>query len=143
MVVGFVASCSSKKTAPEATPDRVSPHGQEIDNAHASQLAMYKAPEGATPCESALNAFVAEADAARSLGRPSIFSFVAERDAFLASCNALGPVVQACLAPRYAARHRAECETAMPANAELAKLFVLRDVSVAPAKEPPLPAPKP
>lgn len=140
--VGLVAACSDKKAAPEPTPDRVSPHGQEIDNAHAPQLAMFKAPEGATPCETALNAFVAEADAAKKLGRPSIFSFVAERDAFLAGCNALGAVAQSCLAPRYAARHRQECETALPPNEKLAHLFVLRDGSEAP-KEPPLPAPKP
>ena len=142
-MVGLLAACSKKESAPEPAHDQVSPHGKEIDNAHASQLAMFKAAEGATPCETALNAFIAEGDAARKLGRPSVFSFVAERDAFLTACNALGAAVQACLAPHYAARHRQECETAMPPNEKLANLFVLRDDSEAKAKEPPLPTPKP
>ena len=140
-VLALCASCS--KASPEAAPDRVSPHGQEIDQAHAPQIAMFKAPEGATSCESALNAFVAEAAAARTLGRPSMFSFVADRDAFLAGCNALGSETQACLIPRYAARHREGCETALPTNDKLAHLFVLREESEATAKEPPLPTPKP
>jgi len=143
VVVGFVVTRSRSKPAPQATPDRVSPHGQEIDNAHAPQIAMYKAPEGATPCESALNAFVAEGNAARTQGKQSIFAFVADRDTFLAGCKALAPDVQSCLIPRYAARHRDACEVALPPNAQLAHLFVLREDSEAPAKEPPLPAPKP
>jgi hypothetical protein len=142
-VLALGASCSKKSSEPAPAPDRVSPHGQEIDDAHAPQIAMFKAPEGATPCESALNAFVAEANASRTLGRASIFSFVADRDAFLTGCKALGSEVQACLVPRYAARHREGCETVMPPNDKLAHLFVLRDDSEGPAKEPPLPTPKP
>ena len=104
---------------------------------------MYRAPEGATPCESALNAFAAEADAARLLGRPSIFSFVADRGTFLANCKALGSEVQSCLVPRDAARHREGCLATLPPNERLANLFVLREDSAAPAKEPPLPTPTP
>lgn len=132
-----------KKSDPKPTPDRVSPHGEEIDKAHAPQIAMFKAPEGATPCESALNAFNAEVDAARTQGAKSIFSFVADRDTFLANCKALAPEVQACLVPRYAARHHDECEAALQPYAKLANLFVLREGSEAPMKEPPLPTPKP
>lgn len=143
VVVGYFATRSGGETTPQATPDRVSPHGQEIDNAHAPELAMYKAPEGATPCESALNAFAAEVNAARRLGRESLFKFVADRDAFLAGCNALGSETQACLVPRYAARHRDGCLSALPPNAQLAHLFVLREDSAPPVKEPPLPTPTP
>lgn len=142
LVLGFVAACSGKDSAPPA-PDRVSPHGQAIDNAHATQLAMFKAPEGATPCESAFNAFTAETEAAKKLGRPSMFSFVADREAFLKGCNALGSEAQACLVPRYAARNRDSCETARPANEKLAHLYVLREDSDERESEPPLPTPKP
>lgn len=143
VVVGFVVTRSRSKVASEARPDRVSPHGKEIDSAHAPQIAMFKAPEGATPCESALNAFLAEVDAARTQGKRSIFAFVADRDTFLTNCKALAPAVQSCLVPHYAARHRDECQAALPPNAQLAKLFVLREDSEAPTSEPPLPTPKP
>jgi hypothetical protein len=144
LALGAAAACSGKKeSAPPPAPDRVSPHGQEIDSAHAPELAMYKAPEGATPCESAHNAFAAEGDAARKLGRESLFAFLADREAFLAACNALGSEVQKCLVPRYAARNREGCLTALPPNAKLANLFVLREDSQPAMKEPPLPTPKP
>jgi hypothetical protein len=143
LALAAVAVLGCKKSEPQAKPDRVSPHGKEIDSAHAPQIAMFKAPEGATPCESALNAFNAEVEAARTSGSKSIFTFVADRDTFLAGCKALAPEVQACLVPHYAARHRDDCNAALPPNAQLANLFVLRDDASASAKEPPLPTPKP
>lgn len=138
MVAAFVlASCSSDESKPKPAPERAPPrgeseHGKEMDDAFASVLAMYDAPEGATPCETALNAFEAEAAAAEKLGRPSYFSYVASRDVFLAGCRALTPEAQPCLAPRYQARHRDACGSALPPEGELAHLFVVRD---APAPE--------
>ena len=106
------------------TPVRgVSPHGAGIDEAHATVLAMYDAPEGATPCETAHNAFAAEAEAARSLGRESYFSFVADRAEFLAGCEELEPTTQRCLAPSYQARHREACKKALPEELTLPHLF--------------------
>ena len=58
----------------------MSQHGQEIDNSHAPELAMYKAPEGTTPCESALNAFVAETNA-----NPRPFRWTKDPDTIIAA----------------------------------------------------------
>lgn len=102
----------------------VSEHGAAMDDAYASVVAMYHAPEGATPCESAHNAFVAEAEAAQKLGRESHFAFVAERAEFVAGCQALAPDAQSCLVPRYRARHRDACAQALSSVATLAHLFV-------------------
>lgn len=111
---------------PPPRPAGASPHGAAMDDAFASVVAMYHAPEGATPCESAHNAFAAEAEAARKLGRESYFAFVAERTAFLAGCQALAPDTQLCLTPRYRVRHRAACDAALPPVETLSTLFVER-----------------
>lgn len=124
---------SPSDAAPPATapaPARTagpSPHGAAMDDALASVIAMYHAPEGATPCESAHNAFAAEAEAAQKLGRESHFAFVAGRADFLARCQALAEEAQPCLVPRYRVRHRDVCDRAMPSVEKLANLFVERE----------------
>jgi len=126
-VVVFLAACSEAERKPPPAAASASPHGAAMDDAMASVLAMYSAPEGATPCESAHNAFAVEAAEARRLGRASQFSFVADRAAFLAGCAALAPDAQPCLVPRYRARHRDACDRALPAAAALSHLFVIRE----------------
>ncbi len=121
-VVVWVAARSAAEPKPPP-PARESSHGAAMDDAYASVLAMYDAPEGGTPCETAHNAFAAEADKARSLGRESHFAFLADRPAFLVGCQALAPEAQRCLAPRYQARHRAGCTEALPPVGELSHLF--------------------
>jgi hypothetical protein len=122
----FVATRSEGGAKPPPAPPGPSPHGASMDDDYASVLAMYRAPEGATPCESAHNAFTAEAEAARSLGRESHFAFVADRAAFLAGCEGLAPEARPCLAPRYRARHRDACEQALPPVEALSHMFVAR-----------------
>jgi hypothetical protein len=107
-------------------PQAPSKHGSSIDDSYAQVLAMYEAPEGATTCESVLNAVVAEQAAAKSLRRPSIFSFVAAKETFLDLCRALPPASQQCLVPRYQARNQATCMAAKTPSEQLEKLYVVR-----------------
>lgn len=101
-------------------------HAAAIDNEYATLLAMYNAPTGATPCESAYNAITAEQESAKTLKRDSVFSFVAAKPDFLKLCNALSVTRQQCLVPKYQAQHAPECDGAkLPAD-DLAKLYVLR-----------------
>jgi hypothetical protein len=101
-------------------------HAQAIDDEYATLLAMYNAPAGATPCESLHNAVLAEQDAAKKLGRESIFSFVAPEAEFLKVCAALPQMVQHCLVPKYQSQHGAECDGVQPSDADVAKLYALR-----------------
>jgi hypothetical protein len=109
-----------------------SPHGTGIDGEYATVLAMYNAPEGTTPCESAYNAVVAEQEAARRTGRDSIFQYVATRDLFLKHCEALPAASQPCLVPRYQARNQRACEDARPPTSDVVKLYIVREELVGP-----------
>lgn len=139
----FVATRADPRPEAPPAPLGPSPHGAAMDESLASVLAMYRAPEGATPCESAHNAFAAEAEAARSLGRESHFAFVADRDAFLVGCEALAPEARPCLVPRYRARHRDACGRALPPVEALSHLFVAREESEPMEPEPPFLEPTP
>jgi hypothetical protein len=92
---------------PHAAPS--SDHAEGIDRAMAAALALYKAPEGATPCESAYNAFSASQDVAARQGVTPVVVHLAPREEFLARCNAAPSATQPCMVPRYAAHHRPEC----------------------------------
>ncbi len=115
-------------------------HAAEIDNSYATVLAMYNAPEGATPCESAYNAVAAEQDAAKKLQRESIFKFVAPKDEFFKLCQTFPTASQQCLAPHYEARNREVCSTAKPSTEQLKPLYVIRqdlEQPVEPGETPP------
>ena len=99
-------------------------HAAQIDKSYATVLAMYEAPEGATPCESAWNAVAAEQQAAKTTGTDSIFTFVAPHDVFVSLCGAMPAASQQCLIPRYRSRNQASCATVTPGDT--AKLFVTR-----------------
>lgn len=109
-----------------AKPGPGGDHAAEIDNEYATLLAMYDAPTGATPCESAYNAVTAEREAAKTLKRDSVFTFVAAKPDFLKLCNALRVTAQQCLVPKYESQHGPECEGAKAKDDDLAKLYVLR-----------------
>lgn len=101
-------------------------HSQSIDHSYSAVRAMYEAPEGATPCESAYNAVTAEQAAAKPTKRGSIFSFVAPKDEFLKLCAALPDAAQQCLVPRYQARNQATCATAKAPIEQVEKLYAIR-----------------
>ncbi|MBV8762532.1 MAG: hypothetical protein JO257_34930 [Deltaproteobacteria bacterium] len=109
-------------------------HAASIDSEYATLIAMYKAPPGATPCESLYNAIGAEQDAAKSMKRDSVFTFVAPKADFLKQCGALPAMTQQCLVPAYQSTHGAECESLHPDEKELDKLYKLRD-GLEPPKE--------
>lgn len=98
--------------------------------------AMYAAPEGKTPCESAYNAFKAADDLARSGHARAVIVHLASREDFLARCAALAPKVQSCMVPAYMARHREECEAARPAPEVLKPMVELTTPGGGGAAEP-------
>jgi hypothetical protein len=131
---------------PPAPPPSAQPpppaHGAEIDTSYATVLAMYNAPEGATPCESAYNSVVAEQDAARTMKRESIFKFVAAKDVFLKLCHAFPAASQQCLIPKYEARNREACRDARAPAEQIKALYVIRedlDQPAEPGQIPPQP----
>ena len=80
----------------------------------AAVLALQNAPDGATPCETAYNAFKASKDVSDTQGVKAVVLSLAPRDEFLARCAGLPPDTQACLTPRYMWKHRADCQRADP-----------------------------
>jgi hypothetical protein len=108
-----------------AHADTASVHAAGFDSADSavSFEAMMNAPEGATPCESAYAAVEAEQQATKLRGTKSIFEWVAPKPEFLASCQALTPAQQKCMAPRYRHEHAEECQQARPSPDTLAKLI--------------------
>ena len=89
-----------------------------------SYITMLKAPEAATPCETAYAALEAEQAAARLRGGVSIFTWVAPKPDFLAVCQAQSTLVQQCMMPRFRRDHQDECERAKPPDEVLKKLVV-------------------
>ena len=71
-----------------------------------SILALYHAPEGSTPCETAYNAFKASQDySAREKVTAAVVG-LAPREDFLQRCNALSPATQRCMVPLYMTQHK-------------------------------------
>jgi hypothetical protein len=103
-----------------------SPHGSGIDRKLAQITAMMKAPEGKTPCETAWNATQAEQEAAKQLGKRSLFLRVAEQGEFMRLCNALPKEAQPCMAPRYMAENRQKCLPHRPSPEVLRAMFEMR-----------------
>ena len=112
----FLVVRRHRATPPTPAPvaSQESPHGAGIDQAMAAVLAMQNAPEGATPCETAYNAFKASKDVSDTEGVKAVVLSLAPRDEFLARCAKLPPQTQVCLAPRYMWQHRADCQRAEP-----------------------------
>jgi hypothetical protein len=104
----------SPPIAPPPVASQESAHGTGIDRSMAAVLALQNAPDGATPCETAYNAFKASKDVSDTQGVKAVVLSLAPRDQFLAQCSGLPPATQACLAPRYMRLHRAECQRADP-----------------------------
>lgn len=96
------------------TPGQESEHGAGIDRAMAAVLAMKTAPPGATPCETAYNAFKTSKDVSDTQDVKAVVLRLAPRDEFLARCAQLPPQTQACLSPPYMWSHHADCQGAAP-----------------------------
>ena len=107
-------------------PSGTSDHGSGIDRSMAAYLAMYQAPPGSTPCESAYNALKASQDYATQHQVAAVVLRLAPRDEFLQRCAAQPPLTQQCLVPVYLTQHRAECAPAKPAPEVLSPMFELK-----------------
>ncbi len=111
---------------------KISEHATGIDRRMAQVLAMLKAPEGATGCESYWNAIQAERAAASAGGHRSIFVRVAERPEFFKVCESLSPETQRCMSQRYFAANHDACAPLKPPAAIMEQLFEVRDDLVDP-----------
>jgi hypothetical protein len=111
---------------PAASGSAESEHGVGMDRAMAAELAMYNAPEGSTPCESAYNALKASQDLSTQQHVTPVVLRLAPRDEFLQRCASLPGAAQSCLAPRYLSKHRAECDKAKPSADVLAALVEMK-----------------
>jgi len=146
LIVGGAAFLVLRRHSPppqRPPPQQESEHGAGIDHAMAAVLAMQRAPEGNTPCESAYNAFKASYDVSQSQDTKALVLKLAPREEFLAKCAALPAGAQACLVPRYYARHRDECDRTHATPETLAPMVVLLQRTAPIAEEESLPTPVP
>jgi hypothetical protein len=72
--------------------------------------AAYQASEGATPCETAYNAFRAMEDVAKGRGSSLPFGALPPKETFVARCAKLPEQEQLCFQPRYQAQHHDICD---------------------------------
>jgi len=122
---GAVAWFAYSRTRHPHVFQNESEHGSGIDNVMGSVRALYHAPEGKTPCESAYNAFKNSLDVAQSEGVKAVITKLAPREDFLATCGALPASSQTCMVPRYLASHREECKAAQPPRETVDKMVVV------------------
>jgi hypothetical protein len=121
-------------------PSAMSEHAAGIDRAMAAVLALYEAPEGKTPCETAYNGYKASLDVSTEQGVKAAVLRLSPRDEFLAGCAALPSAAQQCLVRRYAAQHQKQCDKSVftdDVNAQLAKI-VETVHATEPVREPPV-----
>ncbi len=115
-------------------------HAAEIDRSMGSILALYRAPEGGTLCETAYNAFEASRDYAARENTTAAVLRLAPRDEFLRRCDALPPASQRCMVPLYMTQHKDECQQVKPADDVFAAMVELKPRVTGP---PPVPPPSP
>ncbi len=121
--LGLLAVRHWTKTKPAHPPADASPHRDSIDRAAVPLTALFNAPEGSSPCESAYNAILASRQASEAAGKPPMYTALAPKADFMAHCEALPPPVQSCMVARYAAKHRDECERILPAAESVKDMF--------------------
>jgi len=127
LLLALLAGCH--RAPKHKPPPLVNAHGAGIDREMVALKAMYAAPEGPTPCESAYNAFAAGEEAGRAPGKTPLVLKLAPRDEFLGRCRALPAAAQPCLVPAYSRGHREECVKARPAPELLAPMFELKPMT--------------
>lgn len=142
--IGVVVFGSVQRRS-RAAPAGPTQHGNGIDHAMSAVLALYKAPAGSTPCESAYKAFTFSQDFAAKQSVTPVVLKLAPHDDFMAKCGALPPLTQQCMVPLYLAEHRVECQKAKPSDDVLAGMVVMKHAaepgSQAAEQEPAEPAP--
>jgi hypothetical protein len=114
-----------------------SAHGRGIDRAMSGMTALYDAPEGKTPCETAYNALARSEEVAKAQHATPLVLHLAPRDEFLAKCGALPPATQLCLVPKHLRDHHGECAKLRPAYEVMKGMVELRGADSAAENEPP------
>jgi len=97
----------TRRPPPPAPPQ--DEHRDSLAGMQAAYKAMMDAPEGATLCESAWNAFDALQRKRAELGVAPMTEKQGDRDSFLAVCKDFSEAEQRCLVPKYRAAHGPEC----------------------------------
>ncbi|HEY1692821.1 MAG TPA: hypothetical protein VGG39_11705 [Polyangiaceae bacterium] len=123
--VGIAVFGSVRRRAP-VQPAATSTHGNGIDHAMSAVLALYSAPTGKTPCESAFNAFKASEDYAAKEHVTAVVISLTPHDDFIARCTAQPPLTQQCIVPLYLSQHRDECAKVKPSQQVLDSLAILK-----------------
>ena len=116
-----------RRSHPHPAPS--SQHAAGIDHAMSAVLVLYHAPVGATPCESAYNAFKASLDLSNEQHVTAVVTWLAPHDDFIARCAALPAKSQQCVVPIYLAEHRAECASAKPPDDVLKAMAQMKQVA--------------
>jgi hypothetical protein len=80
-----------------------------MDRSFAGYLALYHAPEGKTPCETAYNAYKASLDEAEAAQAKALVLHLAPREEFLTLCGTFPETEQRCLSPKYLREHHDAC----------------------------------
>jgi hypothetical protein len=107
--VAFAGLRPARPKPPPPPPATESPHAASMDRSFAAYLAMLHAPEGATPCETAYNAYKASLDAAEAAKSKPIVLFLTNHDKFQQLCAAFPENMQRCLSPAYIRTHHDAC----------------------------------
>jgi hypothetical protein len=84
-------------------------HIEGINHSLQPVLAFYKAPPGATPCDSCWNGLQAVAAAAQQQGVEPPWESLYDHDTFLAKCNAIPESDRKCVDPQYEMKNRDAC----------------------------------
>jgi hypothetical protein len=108
-----------RPAAPQHPPRDRSAHGTGIDRSMIAVLALYRASDGKTPCESAYIAFKNSQDIAEMYQAKEVILELAPKDQFMEKCQQLTPAEQQCVWPRYRLAHRDECKTIRPGPEKL------------------------
>jgi hypothetical protein len=124
--VAVVVFGATRRRAHDPPPAASTGHGAAMDQAMGAVVALYHAPEGATPCETAYNAFKASLDLSTLKQLTPVVLKLAPRDQFLATCSTLPPASQQCLVPMHFSEHRTECAKAKPPQDVLDSLVQLK-----------------
>lgn len=103
--VVYFFGTSARHPPPASNPERAG-----IERSLSPFVAMHKAPEGKTPCETSYNAFRALADALAEQHRDPPWVSFPDRDTYLQRCGALSQDEQHCMQPRYQAQHHETCD---------------------------------
>ncbi|HTQ45300.1 MAG TPA: hypothetical protein VMI75_21225 [Polyangiaceae bacterium] len=135
----------NRRTHPAPPVASISEHGAGMDHAMGAFVALYHAPEGSTPCESAYNAFKYSLDVSTQKQLTPVVLKLAPRDQFLATCGSLPAPTQQCLVPLYLSEHRDACQKAKPPQDVLDSLVQMKHAaepgSQGESQEPPEPPP--